>query len=115
MKRYSNQFETHYTRGRKMQFNYYNNTDPVQEIDGSGYTRINVIASFRNDGKLIPLKFQIELNDERNSYDVSVARTVENKDFVTFHCYYEREFVKHQIELIYLIKNHIWLTPTPGR
>lgn len=98
-----------------MQFNYYNNTDPMQEIEDSGYTRVNVIASFRHDGKLIPLKFQIELDNERNSYDVSVARTAENKDLVTFHCYYERDLRKHQIELIYLIKNHIWLTPTPRR
>ena len=96
-----------------MQFGYYDNTNPVRDIDDSGYIRIAVIASFKNDGRFIPLKIQIEFENERNTYEVTVARTVESKDKITYHCYYYRQSIKYPIELIYLIKRHIWITPSP--
>lgn len=96
-----------------MQFNYYTNTDPIQDIDDSGYIRVSVMASFKTDGRFIPLKAQVEINNERSTFDVIVARTVENRDFITYHCYYMRDNTRCQIDLLYLVKSHIWVTPSP--
>lgn len=95
-----------------MQFNYYNNTAPICDFEIDGFTKVDVITSFRSDGQFIPLKVRIELDNERNNFDVVVARHVENNDYITYHCYYDCEGTRHSIELLYLIKQHLWITPT---
>ena len=95
-----------------MQFDLYNNTVAPQDMEIEGYTKVDVIASFKTDGKFIPLKIRIDIHGERYTYDVVVARHVENKDYVTYHCYYEQSGTRYPIELLYLIKQHIWITPS---
>lgn len=95
-----------------MQFDYYNNTTPINDMAIEGYIKVDVIASFKSDGRFIPLKVRIEMNNERNTYDVVVARHIENKDYVTYHCYFDRLGSRYPIDLLYLIKQHIWVTPS---
>lgn len=95
-----------------MAFNYYN-LDTDQDISIDGYVPITVMANFRKDGKFIPMKAQIIEEDERITLDLTVRRSADNKDRIVYDCYYTRNGVKLPISIIYFIKRHLWVIPSP--
>lgn len=95
-----------------MAFNYYN-LDAEQDTSMDGYVPITVMANFRKDGKFIPMKVQIIEDDERINLDLVVRRSTAHKDRIVYDCYYTRNGVKLPISIIYFIKRHIWVMPSP--
>lgn len=95
-----------------MAFNYYN-LDPEHDVSMDGYVPITVMANFRKDGKFIPIKAQFVEADERITLDLTVRRSIDQKDKIVYDCYYMRNGVKLPISIIYFIKRHIWVMLSP--
>ena len=92
-----------------MQFNYFN-MEEAKHIDTSGYQPIAVITSFQKNGKFIPLKAQIEIENEQIMIDiVQVGKSEESSEMIYFDCMYRHEDSLKPIRLYYLIKQHQWV------
>lgn len=92
-----------------MQFNYFN-MEEEKHLDTSGYQPIAVITSFQKDGRFIPLKAQIDIEEEQIVIDlVQVGKTEESSEMIYFDCMYRHEDSLRPIRLYYLIKQHQWV------
>ena len=92
-----------------MQFNYFN-MEEEKHVDTSGYQPIAVITSFQKDGRFIPLKAQIDIEEEQIVIDlVQVGKTEEFSEMIYFDCMYRHEDSLRPIRLYYLIKQHQWV------
>lgn len=73
---------------------------------------VNVIASFNQDGKIMPLYFQITENGENHSIKIISCQkpfddsqsTVSN----SFRCQYEFNGMIRWVRLTYFFRNHTW-------
>lgn len=92
-----------------MQFNYFN-MEEDKHVDLKGYRPIAVITSFQKDGRFIPLKAQIDTEEEQVVIDiVQVGKIEETSEMIYFDCMYPQEGSLRPIRLYYLIKQHQWV------
>jgi hypothetical protein len=79
-------------------------------VDLPGFHRASVIASFKPDGDLIPLYFQVQLSDEsKETYQVSVKYTKELCTLKSFCCTYEHHGRQKEVFLTYHFTEHYWV------
>lgn len=73
---------------------------------------VNVIASFNQDGKIMPLYFQITEGGENHSIKIEDCRMPFNDSQSTvsnsFKCQYEFNGTIRYVVLTYFFRNHTW-------
>lgn len=75
----------------------------------SGYP-VAVIASFKPNGEFIPLRFCIEINDERFKHEITAIKSMkDNHNVKVFECIYKAHDHMYVVSLRYDIMGCCWV------
>lgn len=93
-----------------MSFSYYNTSNSKNPLNSSGHTYIDVVCNFNRDGKMKPMYFRFENQDQSlTTFKVdNVLSTKELLNCIVFQCEYALDNCKKTINIYYHITEKKW-------
>lgn len=87
--------------------------DNTLNIDYDRYTPVTVMAYWDMDGKITPVRFKYVLPDESvETYKIDNIKYIKDiKGGYLFRCYFTSYGRTKEIDLLFYIREHIWVMP----